>query len=210
MDAALDHEITAADLLNIYCAGIFPMAHSADGPDIFWMDPEWRGIIPLDRFHVPASLKKVLKKGKFQITVNQSFEDVVDACAARTPLREETWINPTLRKWYADLHRMGFAHSVECRDSDGRLTGGLYGIAINGAFFGESMFSKAENASKIALVHLVERLRNKGFALLDCQFVNPHLAQFGCIEVEREAYHSLLGSALSLDGVSFTDDSPGA
>jgi leucyl/phenylalanyl-tRNA--protein transferase len=202
MDAALDHEITAVDLVDIYRAGIFPMAESADNPGILWMDPQWRGVIPLDRFHIPTSLKKILKRRPFIVTVNAAFDRVVDSCAS---VREDTWINPTIRQWYSELHRMGYAHSMECWDRQRNLVGGLYGVSINGAFFGESMFSRARDASKIALVHLVGRLRQRGFSLLDCQFVNPHLVQFGCVEIERDDYHSALAGALSLEGVSFVD-----
>ena len=167
------------------------------------MDPPERGVIPLDKFHVPASLAKAMKKNPYHVTYNTDFDAVIDFCAQRMD-GKETWINPTIRVWYKELHRMGFAHSVECRDKDGVLQGGLYGIAINAAFFGESMFSRSTNASKIALVHLVERLKQRGYQLLDCQFVNDHLLQFGCVEVPRAQYHSLLESALGVSGVSFT------
>lgn len=194
--------VTPEDVLHAYCCGIFPMADRADDEDFYWVDPEYRGVIPLDAFHVPASLSKALKKRPYDVFINRDFEAVIAACAERTDTRRETWINPAIRKLYCDLHRMGFAHSVECYAGD-TLLGGLYGISINGAFFGESMFSRRTNASKAALVHLVARLRARGFSLLDCQFVNSHLTQFGCIEISREAYHSALAGALSLEGVSF-------
>ncbi len=172
------------------------MAERADDTDVFWVDPEMRGIIPLDAFHIPHSLKKTLKKKPFRVSVNTAFDRVIDLCAEATPARDETWINPQIRAWFRALHRMGHAHSVECWSVDGQLAGGLYGLAIGHAFFGESMFSRMTDASKVALVHLVSRLKDKEFTLLDCQFVNEHLRQFGCTEIPRDAYHSLLGAAL--------------
>lgn len=207
MDAAIHHAITADDILTAYRIGIFPMADDADDPKVFWLDPEKRGILPLDKFHIPNSLKKSLKKQCFRVSVNKAFDEVIASCAARTPVRSESWINDTIRAWFCELHRKGHAHSVECWDSNGRLAGGLYGLSINAAFFGESMFSRVEDASKVALVYLAARLHARGFKLLDCQFVNPHLLQFGCIEIPREDYHSLLGTALSVSGVSFIDSS---
>lgn len=183
------------------------MAESGDDDKVFLMDPERRGIIPLDHFHIPASLAKTMRKQPFKVTINQAFEAVIDGCAAPAKGREETWINQPIRKWYIDLHKRGHAHSVECWDKDGALAGGLYGIAINAAFFGESMFSHRNDASRIALVYLVERLRARGFRLLDCQYVNPHLIQFGAIWITRKNYHSVLGSALGVSGVSFVDSS---
>ena len=210
MDAAIIDQIEAEDLLSAYRAGIFPMSEAADDPEIFWMDPQMRGIIPLDGFHIPSSLKKALKKDPYKITINQAFREVIESCAAHTPVRGETWINAQIRDWFIELHDKGHAHSVECWDANGALAGGLYGMAINGAFFGESMFSRMTDASKVALVHLVDRLNARGFKLLDCQFVNPHLVQFGCVEIEREEYHSLLGVALSSTGVSFVDGTSSA
>jgi len=210
MDAALIHEIKATDLLSAYRAGIFPMAEASDDPDIFWMAPEMRGIIPLDDFHIPASLKKTLKKQPYRVTINRSFEAVIESCGAQTPVRAETWINQQIREWFIELHHMGHTHSVECWDAAGNLAGGLYGMAINGAFFGESMFSQQTDASKIALVHLVVRLKKRGFSLLDTQFVNDHLLQFGCREIPRDDYHSLLEAALSSTGVSFVDSASAA
>ncbi len=219
MDAAGEREIsdgeardiTAGDLVAAYASGIFPMSDSAEDEEVFWVDPEVRGIIPLDGFRIPDSLAKAMKRAPFTVTADKAFYDVIDACAARTPVRGETWINPKIRGWFCELHDAGLAHSVECWDKDGRLAGGLYGLALNGAFFGESMFSRVTNASKIALVHLVERLRAGGFTLLDCQFVNPHLVQFGCIEIAREDYQSMLESALSRSSASFEKGSaPGS
>ncbi len=204
MDAARDREVTAIDLLGAYASGIFPMAVAADDLDVYWVDPERRGIIPLDAgFRIPRALRKVLKKRPFAVTINAAFDDVIAACGQATDARRETWINPRIRGWFCELHRLGFAHSVECRDGAGQLVGGLYGLSLNGAFFGESMFSRASEASKVALVHLVARLRARGFRLLDSQFVNPHLLQFGCVEISRDDYHSRLEAALSLDGVAF-------
>jgi leucyl/phenylalanyl-tRNA---protein transferase len=209
MDAAFIDEIESEDLIAAYRAGIFPMAESADDPQIFWVDPELRGIIPLDNFHIPASLKKALKKQPYRVTINHAFDEVIASCAAATPVRSETWINPMIAGWFKDLHRKGHAHSVECWDSKGELAGGLYGLEIAGAFFGESMFSRMTDASKIALVHLVARLKMRGFTLLDCQFVNEHLKQFGCVEIGRDAYHSLLSAALSSPSTaSFVNKSP--
>jgi len=204
MDAARDDEVTALDLLAAYTMGIFPMADAATDTDIFWVDPEMRGIIPLNAFHVPHSLRKFLKKRPYRVTINRAFDAVITACGAAAPKRPDTWINPTIKNWFCELHRMGFAHSVECWDHEsGQLVGGLYGMAIGAAFFGESMFSKADHASKVALVHLAARLNARGFQLLDCQFTNPHLLQFGCIEISREDYHSALGAAVDAAGVSF-------
>jgi leucyl/phenylalanyl-tRNA--protein transferase len=204
----MGESVTPEDVLEAYCHGLFPMAESADDPDIFWVSPEVRGIIPLECFHAPRSLLKQIRQKTFTITFNQAFDAVIEGCAATGKGRKKTWINGQIQALYTQLHRMGFAHSAECWGQDGQLAGGLYGIAIRGAFFGESMFSRVPNASKVALVHLVRHLRQQGFVLLDCQFTNPHLLQFGCIEVPRDDYHSLLSGALSLDGVSFTGSSP--
>lgn len=200
--------LTPEDILAAYCQGLFPMAEKASDADVFWVSPEMRGVIPLDAFHIPKSLSKIMRQKPFTVSINRAFDDVMDGCAALGPSRQETWINGQILDIYKELHRLGFAHSVECWDKAGALCGGLYGLAINGAFFGESMFSRARNASKIALVHLVERLKARGFTLLDCQFVNPHLLQFGCIEIPREDYYSMLSEALSLAGVSFAPSSP--
>jgi len=198
-------DITSDDILGLYRRGLFPMAENATDETIYVMDPEQRGIIPLDAFHIPASLKKILKKNPFKITINQAFDDVIDSCAEVTEKRKETWINPHIRAWYKDLHKRGYAHSVECWDAHGKLAGGLYGVAIGAAFFGESMFSRQTNASRVALVYLVERLKARGYQLLDCQYVNPHLEQFGCIWISRAQYQSSLSVALSASGVSFSD-----
>jgi leucyl/phenylalanyl-tRNA--protein transferase len=188
--------ISSRLLLQAYAAGVFPMADSATASDIFWVDPKLRGILPLDAFHVPRSLRRRMLRGpSFNVTVDRAFAGVLDGCADRA----DTWINPEIRRLYLDLHRLGHAHSIEV-SMDGMLAGGLYGVALGGAFFGESMFSRQPDASKIALVHLVARLRAGGFVLLDTQFVTTHLAQFGATEISRAAYHKLLGAALGVAG----------
>ncbi|WP_246209695.1 leucyl/phenylalanyl-tRNA--protein transferase [Pikeienuella piscinae] len=168
------------------------MAESADADDVLWIDPDLRGIIPLHGFHAPRSLLKKVRRGEHEVDIDRDFEAVIDGCAAR----ESTWINDEIRRLYIGLHRMGYAHSVETR-LDGTLVGGLYGVKLGAAFFGESMFSTAPDASKIALVHLVARLKAGGFQLLDTQFVTEHLAQFGARTVSRGRYHNLLELAVS-------------
>jgi leucyl/phenylalanyl-tRNA--protein transferase len=186
-------EITPTLLLRAYAAGVFPMAQSADSDEIFWVDPKRRGVLPLDEFHVPRSLRKRLRKDDYRVTVDAAFEAVLDGCAARS----ETWINPEIRDLYGTLHRLGYANSVEVW-IDGALAGGLYGVRLGAAFFGESMFSEVRDASKIALVWLVARLKAGGFRLLDTQFVTEHLRGFGAVEVPRSHYHRELESALAL------------
>jgi leucyl/phenylalanyl-tRNA---protein transferase len=190
--------ITPQILLKAYAAGIFPMAESADDSALYWIEPELRGVIPLDSFHVPRSLAKQVRRKPFEIAVDADFAGVIDGCAARTGDRRSTWINGRIRSLYCQLHKMGFCHSVECWQ-DGRLVGGLYGVRIGGAFFGESMFSRQRDASKVALVHLVARLNAGSFRLLDAQFMTEHLSRFGTEEVAREAYHLLLESALDAE-----------
>lgn len=189
--------LTPELLLQAYARGYFPMADSADDPGYFWVYPQRRGILPLERFHVPRKLGRTVRSNRFRVTVDQDFAAVIAACAAPTdhPQRRNTWINQTIRNAYIQLHRLGFAHSVECWDDSG-LVGGLYGVKLGAAFFGESMFSRATDASKVALVHLVGRLIAGGFVLLDTQFVTPHLMQFGAVEVPREKYLDLLFDAL--------------
>ncbi len=189
-------DLTPELLLKAYSVGLFPMAESADDPALFWVDPERRGIMPLDGFHVPRSLRKTVRKGAFEVTCDTDFAGVVRACAEPTAARPSTWINEEIVRLYAALARMGNAHSVECRQ-DGALVGGLYGVALGGAFFGESMFSRATDASKVALVHLVARLKRGGFLLLDAQFITAHLARFGALEVPRAKYRRLLATALA-------------
>jgi len=167
-------------------------------PDaVYWFDPDPRGILPLEDFHVPFTLRKLVRQQKFQIAFDQNFPAVIDACAAPAPGRETTWITPPIRQAYLDLYQKGYAHSVECY-LEGKLVGGLYGVALQGAFFGESMFHRVRDASKVALVHLVHHLKKQGFVLLDTQYVTPHLARFGAIEIPRETYHQKLREALKL------------
>ena len=182
-------------LLRAYAAGIFPMAESRDDPQVFWVDPKQRGVLPLDRFHISKSLHKVLKKGEFLVRANSAFERVLDECAAPGPGRRDTWINEPIREAVIELHHLGFAHSMETW-KDGKLVGGLYGVALRGAFFGESMFSRTTDASKVALCHLVARLRMGGFRLLDTQFVTDHLKTFGCEEIPAREYQKRLEAAL--------------
>lgn len=183
--------IDADLLLKAYSVGVFPMAMSRDDPELHWFDPERRGIIPLDAFHVPKRLARTMKAEPFAISTDTDFEGVMRACAAR----DETWINESIVALYTELFDRGHAHSVECR-RDGELVGGLYGVSLGGAFFGESMFSTATDASKIALVALVEILRAGNFTLLDTQYLTTHLAQFGAIEIPRVEYRKLLAAAV--------------
>lgn len=186
-----DLVVNPALVLRAYAAGVFPMANNASDDEIFWVDPRKRGILPLQGFHLSRSLKRRILKGGYQVRVDHAFQAVVDACAARP----ETWINKTIRDLYIGLNRMGHAHSVEVW-VDGDLAGGLYGVRLGGAFFGESMFSHARDASKIALVHLVARLKAGGFSLLDTQFTTPHLEGFGARNVPKAHYHELLERAI--------------
>jgi leucyl/phenylalanyl-tRNA--protein transferase len=189
--------LTPELLLRAYAAGIFPMAEAADDPDVFWVDPEQRGILPLDGFHLSRRLARTLRREVFDVRCDTAFEAVVRGCAEPTPERPKTWINDEIVRLYAALHRQGFAHSVEAWRDD-NLVGGLYGVALGAAFFGESMYSRVSDASKVALAHLVARLRLGGFRLLDTQFVTEHLQQFGAIEVSRAQYHRRLAAALTI------------
>jgi leucyl/phenylalanyl-tRNA--protein transferase len=184
-------EITPALLLQAYASGVFPMAESADADELFWVDPQRRGILPLDGLHVSRRLARSFLAGTFDTRVDADFAGVLDACADRP----ETWINRQIRRLYLELHRLGHAHSVEIWQ-DGALVGGLYGVALGAAFFGESMFSRRRDASKFALIALVARLRAGGFRLLDTQFVTDHLARLGAIEIGRAAYHGELDAAV--------------
>jgi leucyl/phenylalanyl-tRNA--protein transferase len=188
-------ELTPALLLRAYAAGIFPMADHVKDQELFWVDPDWRGILPLDRFHIPRSLAKVVRSDRFQVTIDHDFAAVIAACAASAPGRRSTWISHRIRAMYEALYQQGQAHSVETR-LDGRLVGGLYGVRLGAAFFGESMFSRETDASKVALVHLVARLLAGGFRLLDTQFVTTHLMRFGAIEIPRETYRKRLADAI--------------
>jgi len=182
-------------LLRAYAGGIFPMAESADDPELFWVEPEKRGVLPLDGFHLARRLARTVRAERFAVTCDTDFDAVIDGCAAPAPGREGTWINAEIRRLYGELFRRGHVHTVEVR-RDGTLVGGLYGVRIGGAFFGESMFSRETDASKVALVHLVARLRIGGFVLLDAQFITAHLARFGAIEIPRRAYRARLAAAL--------------
>lgn len=188
------------DLLNCYRRGVFPMADSREDMRLFLMDPDVRGVLPLTGFHVPSRLRKTVRKDPFAISVDTAFNRVMEACAAPHEGRPSTWINDTILNLYSALHREGHAHSVECWDKDGNLVGGLYGVSLGGAFFGESMFSRVTDASKIALVHLVARLIAGGYSLLDAQFHNPHLEQFGLKEISRDTFRARLWTALRHNG----------
>lgn len=192
-------DITPELLLNAYAAGIFPMAESREDPTLFWVDPDERGIIPLDAFHLSKRLKRTVQQDKFKVTINRNFRQVIQACAKSAKARNDTWINHRIEKLYCELHDHGFAHSVECWHDD-KLVGGLYGVCFEGAFFGESMFHTVTDASKVALVHLVGRLVAGGFTLLDAQFKTEHLEQFGLIEISRADYHIRLKKALNIAG----------
>ena len=187
-------DVTPDLMLRAYRAGLFPMAETRRGDRLYWLDPEQRGILPLDGFHLPRRLRRTVARGGFEVTCDTAFARVIALCAEPGEGREDTWINRDIERLFTALHVRGHAHSVEVWQ-DGALAGGLYGVVLGGAFFGESMFSLARDASKVALVHLVARLRLGGFALLDTQFVTAHLTQFGTIEVSREAYKLLLDRA---------------
>ncbi|WP_186417773.1 leucyl/phenylalanyl-tRNA--protein transferase [Bosea sp. CS1GBMeth4] len=191
--------ITPELLLRAYAAGVFPMAESADDPGLFWVEPEIRGIIPLDHFHVPGRLARTVRSDRFEVRIDHDFAAVIAACAESRPDRAETWINGRIRALYGELFAQGHVHTVECW-REGRLVGGLYGLSLGGAFFGESMFHRETDASKVALVHLVARLRRGGYRLLDTQFQTAHLAQFGTCEVACDAYRDLLDTAIQADG----------
>ncbi len=188
-------EINAHQLLEAYRHGYFPMAEHRHAETFSWFKPEIRGIIPLDDFHLPRSLRKVLKKAPFEIRFDSAFRESISACAEVNESRTETWINERIINLYTELHQMGHAHSAEAW-LDGKLVGGVYGVQINGAFFGESMFSRKSNASRVALVHLVHHLQERGFLLFDTQYWNPHLEQFGCIEMDDASYMKLLQGSL--------------
>ncbi|UHS56619.1 leucyl/phenylalanyl-tRNA--protein transferase [Agrobacterium vaccinii] len=197
-----NNDIDVDILLRAYSIGLFPMADSADDPELFWVEPEMRGIIPLNDFHVSKSLAKAIRKRPFDIRFDTNFEGVMAGCAAEAPDRPSTWINQTIRKLYVELHEIGHAHSVEAWEG-GELVGGLYGVSLGSAFFGESMFSRRTNASKICLVHLVEHLRDKGFTLLDTQFTTEHLKTFGAIDVPKAEYAKMLEPAVSRPSLAF-------
>jgi len=186
------------ELIACYRRGVFPMAESRDAAQLFLVDPDWRGVLPLDRFHVPKRLARTIRGDRVDVSVDQDFAAVIAGCADIQGDREETWINPTIQNLYLELHRRGQAHSVEVR-AEGVLVGGLYGVSLGGAFFGESMFSRTRDASKIALIHLAARLRLGGYKLLDAQFWTAHLAQFGVEQIPRAQFRARLDKALTAD-----------
>ena len=183
-------------LLQAYAVGVFPMAEGRNDPRLFFVDPDHRGILPLDGFHISRSLRKTVRRRVFDVVWDRDFEATLDGCAEATQRRPDTWINPEIRRLYLALHARGHAHSVESW-KDGRLVGGLYGVRLGGAFFGESMFSRATDASKVALVHLTAKLKASGFTLLDTQFITDHLTRFGALEVSRDEYRERLASAIA-------------
>ena len=189
-------EITPEVLLRAYACGIFPMAESADDPTLFWVEPEMRGVIPLDGLRISSRLARTVRADAFTVTVNTVFKAVISGCAAPQPGRDDTWINKRIRDLYTGLHQIGHSHSVEVWENDD-LVGGLYGVSLGRAFFGESMFHRARDASKVALVHLVARLIAGGFALLDTQYVTEHLRSLGAVEISRRRYRTLLDKAIA-------------
>ncbi|HSI42629.1 MAG TPA: leucyl/phenylalanyl-tRNA--protein transferase [Xanthobacteraceae bacterium] len=201
MSRPRDHhvEITPEVLLKAYACGIFPMAESAEDPGLYWIEPERRGVIPLDTFRISSRLARTVRSDRFEVRIDHDFEAVIDGCAAPADGRAKTWINPRIRALYCELHARGYCHSVEAWEH-GQLVGGLYGVRLGRAFFGESMFHRARDASKVALVHLVARLRRGRFTLLDTQFVTDHLRSFGAVEVTRRQYHRMLTQALNGEG----------
>lgn len=192
-------EITPQVLLKAYSCGIFPMAESADDPALYWIEPQQRGLLPLDSVHVPRRLARNVRRQTFDIRVDHDFAGVIRGCSASRSGRRSTWINARIRELYGELFQSGYCHTVEAWQG-ARLVGGLYGVALGGVFFGESMFSRQSDASKVALLHLIARLIHGGFTLLDTQFVTEHLRQFGTMEVDRAEFHTILETALEHDG----------
>ncbi|MCZ8181071.1 MAG: leucyl/phenylalanyl-tRNA--protein transferase [Rhizobium sp.] len=197
-----DRSITPELLLRAYSIGMFPMSESADDPELFWVEPDIRGIIPLDGFHVSKSLQKAIRKAPFDIRFDTAFDQVVEKCAEAAEDRPSTWINQQIKDLYGALHRLGHAHSVEAFEGE-ELVGGLYGVTLGSAYFGESMFSRRTNASKICLVYLVERLRERGFTLLDTQFTTEHLKTFGAVDIPKAEYGVLLDKAMESETLRF-------
>jgi leucyl/phenylalanyl-tRNA--protein transferase len=208
-DTETDGEITADILLRAYAYGVFPMGESRDDPSLYWVDPQERGIIPLDGFKLPRKLRSTVRKSPFKVTIDTAFRAVMEACALPAPGRSGTWINDRIVDLYCQLHERGYAHSVECW-KDQQLVGGLYGVSLGAAYFGESMFSRETDASKIALTYLVARLRRGGFKLLDTQFVTDHLAQFGALEIPRDEYRRRLAEAITLPSDFYSLDAGAA
>lgn len=204
-------EITPQVLLKAYSCGIFPMAESADDPALYWIEPQHRGILPLGSVHIPRRLARTVRNDTYRVSIDTDYDGVIEGCAAERAGRRSTWINSRIRLLYRELFRLGHCHTVEVWDEE-RLVGGLYGVALGGAFFGESMFSYARDASKVALVHLVGRLLAGGFTLLDTQFVTDHLRQFGTVEVDRDEFHRQLDGALkhTADFLVLPRETPGA
>ena len=200
-------EVTPELTLRAYRVGLFPMAETRRGSRLYWLDPEQRGILPLDSFHLSKRLRRTVLSGEFKVTSNRAFSAVIAGCAASAPSREDTWISPDIERLFQDLHRQGHAHSIESWQGD-KLVGGLYGVSMGGVFFGESMFSLARDASKVALVHLVARMRMGGYVLLDTQFVTTHLAQFGAIEVPRDTYKAMLAAAVQVQARWLSEPDP--
>jgi leucyl/phenylalanyl-tRNA--protein transferase len=196
-------------MLRAYRAGLFPMAETRTGDRLYWLDPELRGVLPLDGFHLSRRLRRTVLSATFTVESDRDFARVIANCAAPAEGREDTWINRDIERLFTALHTLGHAHSIEVRQ-EGMLVGGLYGVVLGGAFFGESMFSVVRDASKVALVHLVARLRLGGFTLLDTQFVTAHLSQFGACEVPREAYKVMLEEAARIDATWLTHADPAA
>ena len=194
-----DYSIEPELLLRAYATGIFPMAEEADDPEVFWVRPERRGVIPLDGFHIPKSLQKTIRQGIFDIKLDSDFDGVIEGCASGTGERARTWINGPIREAYRKLFEVGHCHAVEAWPG-GKLVGGLYGVTLGRAFFGESMFTRKRDASKVCLAYLVQHLVSRGFVLLDTQFTTPHLERFGAVEVPRKKYEKLLETAL--DGIA--------
>lgn len=205
----MTEKLTPEILLTAYSHGLFPMAEAHDDPTLFWVDPEWRGILPIDNFHLSRSLAKTLRQDRFEITIDKDFTGVITGCAQSGPGRESTWINGLIQDLYNALFNQGYVHTIEARH-EGQLVGGLYGLALGGAFFGESMFTQKTDASKVALCHLVARLKLGGFQLLDCQFITGHLAKFGAIEISRRDYRKKLVGALEAVGNFITTPLTGA
>jgi leucyl/phenylalanyl-tRNA--protein transferase len=196
--------ITPEIVVRAYASGVFPMAKAHDDPRLYWIDPERRGVLPLDDLHVSRSMRKILRRANHRVTVDTAYVEVLKQCAAPAPGREETWINPEIEALFTDLFDMGLAHSVEVWE-DETLVGGLYGLALGGAFFGESMFSRRDNASKVAVCHLVARLKRGRFRLLDTQFTTKHLCTLGAREIPRHEYHRRLAESLKVHGDFLVD-----
>lgn len=202
-------QITASMLIQAYAIGMFPMARSRDDPKLIWLNPKQRGILPLDGFHLPRRLLRTVRSAVFEVSCDRDFPGVIEGCATPAPGREETWINSEIVRLFGELFTQGQVHTVECR-YEGELVGGLYGVSLGGAFFGESMFSFVTDASKVALVHLVARLRLGGFSLLDTQFITNHLQRFGALEIPRNDYKARLEDAIARPAVWVADPDPAA